>query len=705
MSLRRPAVACVVCFALALGVALYHIRDPVPRIWMTQAPQATQADAVQTSVIVPEPIAVTTNAPSKLKSIGPTGGKEILRAGADVPSIVKISPEGGSYMYGYFDKKTVDDANRRVIVCKIPFFDREPLPDSEMVVGFVDIDGSQEFHPVGTTTAWNLQQGTMAEWVGPDSIIYNVRLARPQNPSRQFASRIVNVNTSESSDVPRPVYAFNRATMTIASLPFDRLHNLRRGYGYTVPLVPPEKVPENDGIWLVDLGTLKERLILSFGHVRTYILSTNGRIDDYTAQKYTSAPTGANFYWWINHCMFSSDGSQLAFLVRAHTQAGTPEYSFSTLMMYEMASSSLWRVPQVAGSHHFFGTFLLSCDNAGTFEIHFRKRVNRLPWQKGVDGHCSLSPDEKWILTDTYPDRNGYKKLFLEETRGTKKHDLGSFKALERGPIQTRCDLHPRWDREGAFIIFDSTHGATRAVYRAKVPSGDTGMQNIQAPATRSPRQEAAIATKHLYIDLGARDGDTVEEYVKKHEKEFRSGTLQILAVEANPENIPFFRARMQKLGRDFPLVDSHVTLFHQAAWNSSTTLTFHLDTGKRPWRKGARAEQELSGGSVFRSPYATKGDAHVEAFDTADWISKHCVKDGRKYPFVFLKMDIEGAEYPVIRNLLNRPEVLGLVDEWLVEFHDGKTNPWKPLVASDTLQQDFKSAVVAKGAKYHDRH
>ena len=231
------------------------------------------------------------------------------------------------------------------------------------------------------------------------------------------------------------------------------------------------------------------------------------------------------------------------------------------------------------------------------------------------------------------------------------------------------------------------------------------GGENIQAPATRSPRQEAAIATKHLYIDLGARDGDTVEEYVKKHEKEFRAGTLQILAVEANPETIPFFRARMQKLGRDFPLVDSHVTLFHQAAWNSSTTLTFHLDTGKRPWRKGARAEQELSGGSVFRSPYATKGDAHVEAFDTADWISKHCVKDGRKYPFVFLKMDIEGAEYPVIRNLLNRPEVLGLVDEWLVEFHDGKTNPWKPLVASDTLQQDFKSAVVAKGAKYHDRH
>ena len=369
-------------------------------------------------------------------------------------------------MFGYFDKKAVDDANRRVIVCRIPFFDREPQTDTEMIVGFVPLDGSQKFQKVGTTTAWNLQQGTMAEWVSADSLIYNIRL--PSGSKGLFASRVVNVETLQSYDLPKPVYAFNRATNRIASLPFERLHNLRRGYGYTVPVAKPEKVPQHDGIWLVDLASAGERLVVSFSAVRSHILSTKGHTDEYSGQNYgQGAPSSSENFWWINHVMFSPDGSQLAFLVRSHTKAGTPEYSFSTLMMYDIGSAALWRVPEVAGSHHFFGSFLLSCDNAGTFEIRFRKPIKKLPWQKGVDGHCSLSPDEQWILTDTYPNAQGYKKLMLEETHGTQKYDLGSYKALERGPIQTRCDLHPRWDRTGRYIIFDSTHGSTRAVYRA----------------------------------------------------------------------------------------------------------------------------------------------------------------------------------------------------------------------------------------------
>ena len=47
--------------------------------------------------------------------------------------------------------------------------------------------------------------------------------------------------------------------------------------------------------------------------------------------------------------------------------------------------------------------------------------VRGLPWQRGTDGHCNLSPDNNWILTDTYPDAYQLKKapaLRQKEERG-----------------------------------------------------------------------------------------------------------------------------------------------------------------------------------------------------------------------------------------------------------------------------------------------
>ena len=79
------------------------------------------------------------------------------------------------------------------------------------------------------------------------------------------------------------------------------------------------------------------------------------------------------------------------------------------------------------------------------------------------NGHCSLSPDEKWILTDTYPISK--KKLIVEELYGDKQYISSEYSPHNEGPIFTRCDLHPRWSLDGKFIFFDSTYGCNRSVY------------------------------------------------------------------------------------------------------------------------------------------------------------------------------------------------------------------------------------------------
>ena len=85
-----------------------------------------------------------------------------------------------------------------------------------------------------------------------------------------------------------------------------------------------------------------------------------------------------------------------------------------------------------------------------------------------TDGHCSYSPDRRWILTDTYPDAEGRRTLIVYNPEEDRRVDLGRFFSgnLE-GPV--RCDLHPRWSRDGRSVCFDSVHEGARQMYLISV--------------------------------------------------------------------------------------------------------------------------------------------------------------------------------------------------------------------------------------------
>jgi hypothetical protein len=81
-----------------------------------------------------------------------------------------------------------------------------------------------------------------------------------------------------------------------------------------------------------------------------------------------------------------------------------------------------------------------------------------------VDGHCSYSADRRWILTDTYPDPEDRRALLLFRPEDGQYVTLGRFYSpplLE----EIRCDLHPRWSRDGTKVCFDSAHEGERQVY------------------------------------------------------------------------------------------------------------------------------------------------------------------------------------------------------------------------------------------------
>jgi Tol biopolymer transport system component len=81
------------------------------------------------------------------------------------------------------------------------------------------------------------------------------------------------------------------------------------------------------------------------------------------------------------------------------------------------------------------------------------------------DGHCSFSPDGRWVLNDTYPDGHHKRTLMLVRARRPRSASTspGCCRPSHAGGGEIRCDLHPRWSRDGRRICIDSVHDGSSA--------------------------------------------------------------------------------------------------------------------------------------------------------------------------------------------------------------------------------------------------
>jgi len=133
-----------------------------------------------------------------------------------------------------------------------------------------------------------------------------------------------------------------------------------------------------------------------------------------------------------------------------------------------MVSHFIWRNPKqvLAWSTEPEGNF---------FHLYDDLSPNKTVIGKDVlthDGHCTYSPDGEWVLTDGYPGKDRMQPLMLFRPSDGKLVELGRFYLSKENTGQLRCDLHPRWDREGRFITIDSMHGGNqRQIYLLDVSS------------------------------------------------------------------------------------------------------------------------------------------------------------------------------------------------------------------------------------------
>ena len=379
--------------------------------------------------------------------------------------VARITPDWPYHFFGYYDKSPWDASGRYLLAKRVAFMRRPPTPEDMAVIGLIDLQEDNRWRPLADTTAWYWQQGCMLQWLpsAPDrKIIYNTRT------SAGFGSAILDIETGERRDLPRPIYALTPDGRSAVTLNFSRVHRTRPGYGYVGVTDPWEGdlAPKEDGLYCMDLDTGESRLIVSLTQMAAY----------------DPEPTMAGAEHWFNHLQFNTAGTRFLFLHRWKQPGGAwrrtrmftanPDGSDIVFLGREgMVSHFDWRDESHILAWSTYGgenRYHLYEDRSDRVDIVGEDVFDQ-------DGHCSYSPDRQWVLTDTYPSRDRSERtLIVYHPETNRRIDIGRFYAAPDITGEIRCDLHPRWSRDGRQVCFDSIHEGGRQMYVADV-SGIVG--------------------------------------------------------------------------------------------------------------------------------------------------------------------------------------------------------------------------------------
>lgn len=278
----------------------------------------------------------------------------------------------------------------------------------------------------------------------------------------RYVSHILDVKSGKKRTIPAPVYAISPDGRTAVSPDFRRLHHLRPGYGYAgIPDPNRDVVAPNDaGIWRIDLRSGDAKLIFTFADA-VKIPSPNVDMSD---AKH-----------WFNHLLFSPDGKRFIFLHRWRgPKQGT---SFATRMFttdlamkdpyvldpWGRTSHFIWRDEQhvLAWAQH---------PSRGEKFYLYKDKTDKVeaigPDVMTVNGHCTYLPGNRWILNDTYPDKERLTHPYLFDTKAGTRVPLAHLHSPTEYTGEWRCDNHPRFSRDGRFVTVDSPHaGNGRQIY------------------------------------------------------------------------------------------------------------------------------------------------------------------------------------------------------------------------------------------------
>ena len=383
----------------------------------------------------------------------------VARPVAD-PAITKLTQGPKQHWFGYYDKWQVDPSGRYVLGCEVDTFFRSPTIEDTLRIGMVDLQNNNKWIELGASTSWGWQQSCMLQWLpGSDSeIIWN------DLQDGKYVSHILNIKTGAKRTLPKPVYTLSNDGSFGIGTAFNRIQNMRPGYGYPRVEDPFAEVraPDEIGIYKMDLSTGKHTQLLTIGEMA----------------RIPNLGEDLSQYWhYFNHLLISPDDKRFIFL---HRWRKTPAKSatratggFTTRMVTANIDGSNTYILDPSGhtSHFIWRNPKEICmwtkpvGQQWGFYLFEDQTEKITPVGETImlkNGHNTYVPhtNNEWILNDTYPQGLGrLQELYLYHVPTGRKVSLGKFHEPIEYKGEWRCDLHPRTSQDGKFVIFDSTHG------------------------------------------------------------------------------------------------------------------------------------------------------------------------------------------------------------------------------------------------------
>lgn len=305
-------------------------------------------------------------------------------------------------------------------------------------------------HIVSTTNTWNWQQGSMLTVLNDKEIIHNFY-------DKKFKSKIINIENNKEHILDYPIYRISTDKLFALSLNYSRLAKLRPDYGYfNKNYLKISKYDENDGVFYIDIQNNKSKLIISFNDLLNFYPRKEMKNAWHKVNHLDISPNGKRFIF--HHRWLDDMGRKWSRLISANIDGS----DMFLLADDDMVSHCCWKNNnEVVGwmrKKDFGDGYFLLKDKTNIFSLLGEDVLTE-------DGHPSFSKNEKWMLTDTYPDKARMTHLLLYNMETFEVINLGSFYSPLKYHGEKRCDLHPRFSPGDREISFDSVHEGLRSMY------------------------------------------------------------------------------------------------------------------------------------------------------------------------------------------------------------------------------------------------
>ena len=371
------------------------------------------------------------------------------------------------FLASYFGINSWSSDFRYVLALETDVNGRLSRENEPCTIGVIDTQDGNKFIPVAETRAWNFQEAAMGHWLpwGKDMIAFN------DYRDGKFVAVVMNWKTKEERVVPHPIAAVSPDGRKAISLNYARIRLTRPGYGYAGkgqdPLVG-SAWPDDDGLWLVDLVTGDAKLVVPVSAVR-------GRAPE----------VGPNGLFYFCHTVFSRDGERVFWLARGidwYDPVKETAGPWSTTAFTCRTDGSDIRA--CFGGREWGGSHFSWLDGKTMAVTVYPKEYPRTCWHvtftvgeedrmphrlaPGLldwDGHCTWSPDGKWMSTEGYYDATRLRNWVLMRREDEATVPVGSFAVPEAYSGDWRCDLHARWRPDGRQLGFNSVHEGSRQIY------------------------------------------------------------------------------------------------------------------------------------------------------------------------------------------------------------------------------------------------